>query len=94
MHEQSTNWSKDNSTAIKIALGKWLFVIYSLFYFGFIMINVLSPDFMAIDVGSLNVAIVYGFGLIIFAMVLAVAYNHVCTVAEEALNEEDTQEVK
>jgi uncharacterized membrane protein (DUF485 family) len=50
---------------------------------------------MGIDVGSLNVAIVYGFGLILFAMILAFIYNQVSTHAEELLNQpEDREENK
>jgi hypothetical protein len=45
---------------------------------------------MGIDVGSLNVAIVYGLGLIIFAMLLAMAYNHISTLAENLFNGKDT----
>jgi uncharacterized membrane protein (DUF485 family) len=92
MHHQSTQWGKDNSAEIKIILGKWLFFIYLLFYAGFILINIWSPSFMAIDVGPLNVAITYGFGLIVFAIILAFAYNHVCNVAEDLLNTEDHTE--
>lgn len=86
MHEPATSWGEGYAEEIKIVLGKWLFFIYSLFYAGFILINVLSPGFMAVDVGPLNVAIAYGFGLIVFAVILAIAYNHVCNVAEDLLN--------
>jgi hypothetical protein len=89
MHKVGTKWGNDPASALKILIGKWFFLIYSLVYAGFIVINVLSPAFMGIDVGSLNVAIVYGFGLIIFAMLLAMAYNHISTLAEELFNGKD-----
>jgi uncharacterized membrane protein (DUF485 family) len=89
MHEGASMWEKDPAASLKILLGKWFFLIYSLVYAGFIIINVLSPAFMGIDVGSLNVAIVYGFGLIIFAMLLALAYNHISTLAEELLRRKE-----
>lgn len=92
MHGPSTQWKKDNASSIKELLGKWLFLLYAIVYGGFILINVTSPDFMGIHVGDMNVAIVYGFGLIIFAMILAFAYNHVSTHAEEILNNENGQE--
>ena len=38
--------------------------------------------------GGLNLAIVYGFGLIIFAIVLGLIYNYVCTKKEVELNTE------
>lgn len=93
-HGPSTEWKKDNSSSLKELLGNWLFVIYTIVYVGFIIINVFSPKFMGIDVGSLNVAIVYGFGLIIFAMILAFAYNHVCTHAEELFTLDGAKEEK
>lgn len=93
-HGPSTEWKKDNASSLKELLGKWLFLLYFVVYAGFILINVFSPKFMGIDVGSLNVALVYGFGLIIFAIFLAIVYNHVSTHAEELLNgeEQETEE--
>lgn len=91
-HGPSTDWAKDNSSSLKVLLGQWLFALYSLVYAGFILINVLSPKFMGFDLGSLNVAIVYGFGLILLAILLAFAYNHVGTHAEELLNTDETKE--
>jgi len=87
-HGPATEWKKDKASSLKELLGKWMFLLYTLVYAGFILINVVSPEFMGIDVGSLNVAIVYGFGLIIFAIFLAFAYNHVSTHAEELLGDE------
>jgi len=87
-HGPATEWKKDKASSLKELLGKWMFLLYTLVYAGF---NVFSPEFMGIDVGSLNVAIIYGFGLIVFAIFLAFAYNHVGTHAEELLcgEEED-----
>ena len=36
--------------------------------------------------GGLNLAIVYGFGLIIFAILLGIVYNIFCTKKEKELN--------
>ena len=91
MHEPAAQRKEDYSSSLKELLGKWLFLLYAIVYGGFILINVTSPKFMGIDVGGFNVAIVYGFGLIIFAMILAFAYNHVCTRAEELMNKEEDQ---
>ena len=92
MHGPSSDWKKDNSSSVKELLGKWLFLLYAIVYGGFIIINVVSPEFMGIKVGSLNVAIVYGFLLIVFAMLLAVAYNHVSTHAESVMNKDNESE--
>lgn len=82
MHEESVKWEKDEASVIKELVGKWLFFLYAIFYASFIFITISNPDFMRIDVGSINMAIAFGFGLIILAMLLAVAYNNISTRAE------------
>lgn len=89
MHQTQTSWGKDASLGLKNLVGMWFFCIYSIVYAGFIGINVFYPELMGVDVGSLNVAIVYGFGLIIFALLLALAYNHICSKAEEMFAQKD-----
>jgi len=81
-HGPSTVWKDDASTKYKSRLGVIMFLIYAIVYGGFIAINVAFPQWMRIDVGSLNVAIVFGFGLIILAIIQAFIYNHLCTLAE------------
>ncbi len=90
-HGPSANWGKDNASGIKSKVGMWMFLVYTLVYGGFILINLINPRLMAKDIGSQNLAIVYGFGLIIFALLLAVVYNHICTRAEEKLNNEEEE---
>jgi hypothetical protein len=92
MHGPSSEWKKDNAVSIKVLIGKWFFLLYAIVYAGFILINVASPEFMTIDIGNLNIAIIYGFGLILFAMLLAIAYNSISTHAESVLNDEDEME--
>lgn len=87
MHDESTKWAKDESSVIKELVGKWLFFLYAIFYAGFIVINVANPSFMSINIGGLNMAIAFGFGLIILAMLLAFAYNHISTRAELLFSE-------
>jgi putative solute:sodium symporter small subunit len=66
------------------------FLIYFVVYGGFIGIGVFKPELMGMDVGSLNLALVYGLGLIIFALILAFIYNAKCTKMEkEAEDEKD-----
>ena len=92
LHEPSHarfNESK-NATIIKEVVGKWLFFLYAIVYFGFILLNLVAPDFMASYLGVFNMAIIYGFGLILFAIFLAFAYNHICTKAE-AMHENETE---
>lgn len=94
MHGPSTEWKKDNATSIKELLGIWLFFLYLIVYVAFIIINVVSPKFMGTDLGSFNVAITYGMGLIVLAIILAFAYNHVSTHAEELLNNDHGKDVE
>lgn len=92
MHEPSSQWAKDHAASIKKVLGLWMVTLYALVYAGFIVVNVASPGFMAVDVGGFNVAIVYGFLLILFAIFLAAIYNHVCTHAEEVVKKLQPEE--
>lgn len=60
-------------------LGLILFAIYLALYTGFVLINALAADWMEITVvAGLNLAIVYGFGLIIAALVMAMLYGMLC----------------
>jgi uncharacterized membrane protein (DUF485 family) len=81
-HGPSTEWQAEKSQAYKTKLGIIMFVIYTPIYLAFILISVISPSFMATDVGSLNVAIIYGFGIIVLAMIQAVIYNNICSAKE------------
>lgn len=94
MHGPHVEWKKDSSAVIKELVGKWFFVLYAIVYFGFILINVFSPQFMGMRIGSMNMAIVFGLGLILFAMLLAFAYNHISTRAELIMNENDKDSPK
>ena len=87
-HGPATQWGKDHAAALKFRIGISMFTIYTLVYAGFIFINVAKPKLMKIDIGSLNLAIVYGFGLIVLALVLAVIYNHICTRSEDKMEDE------
>ncbi|HZK69942.1 MAG TPA: DUF485 domain-containing protein [Clostridia bacterium] len=91
-HGPATEWKKDNSASFKSRLGIIMFIVYAIIYASFIFINVFNPSLVAADIGTLNVAIVYGFGLIIIAIILALIYNHLCTRAEEKMNIEDSLE--
>ena len=60
------------------------------FYLGFILINVLNPQMMKTEVlFGTNLAIVYGFGLIIVAVIMGLIYNRCCTKKEDELNKEE-----
>ena len=93
LHEPAAQSKSDPASAYKVSLGAWMFLVYAIVYVGFVAINVGKPVLMEnIVCMGLNLAVVYGFGLIIFAMVLALVYNALCTKKEKEL--EGTEEKK
>jgi hypothetical protein len=83
LHEPATPAEKDPAGPYKIRLGIWMFVFYSLFYASFVAINLLSPLTMAAIVFlGLNLATVYGFALIIVALIEALVYDWLCRQKE------------
>jgi uncharacterized membrane protein (DUF485 family) len=80
----ATEWKEDEKTSkAKSKLGIWMFAGYSIVYAVFIILNVVNPGLMGLDVGMLNIAIVYGFGLIMLALIMALIYNALCGWAEQ-----------
>jgi uncharacterized membrane protein (DUF485 family) len=64
-------------------IGMVLFTFYLLLYGGFVFLNTFSPETMeATPWMGVNVAILYGFGLIIAAFVLALIYGILSGSAE------------
>jgi hypothetical protein len=86
LHEPAGNVGKDPAFAYKRRLGVILFIVYGAIYAGFVVWNLVKPAAMgAILFSGLNLAVVYGFGLIILALLLALAYNRACGRREAAL---------
>lgn len=60
-------------------LGLVFFFIYLLLYGGFVFLNAFSPKTMELTpVAGINLAILYGFGLIIAAILMALLYGVLC----------------
>ncbi len=95
LHELAAESGTDNASAYKMRLGVKMFIIYAIAYIGFVAINIIKPTLMEnIVFSGLNLAIVYGFGLIFFAVSLALIYNVQCTKREAAVNnKKNDQEV-
>lgn len=90
LHEPAAQSEKDYGTAYKMRLGVVMFIIYALVYAGFVAINIIDVKIMETIVFlGLNLASVYGFGLIIFALFLALIYNHKCSSKEAELKAQD-----
>lgn len=85
-HGPAVKLGKDNAAGYKTRLGIGMFIVYTAVYAGFVAINTARPKLMEMEIFGQNLATVYGFGLIVFAFVLAITYNRLCTNAEARLN--------
>lgn len=87
LHEPAAQYGKDPAFAYKRTLGVRMFLVYALLYLGFIVINLIKPVLMETTViAGLNLAVIYGFSLIIIALILALFYNRACGRREAALS--------
>ncbi|MBN2736038.1 MAG: DUF485 domain-containing protein [Spirochaetales bacterium] len=86
-HGPATDWGEDKAIAYKTRIGLILVSIYGLVYLGFIIINTVFPRLMGLRIlFGVNLAVVYGFSLIILAIVMGIIYNGLCTKKEDLLN--------
>jgi len=85
-HGPAVKLGKDNAQAYKSRLGVYLFIVYTLFYAGFIAINSIKPALMEVVIGGQTFAVIYGFALIVVAFLMAIVYNSMCNAAEARLN--------
>src|SRR5258708_3832140 len=70
---------KEKASPENTRYGLILFAIYVVFYAGFMYLNAFQRDLMAsTPLFGLNLAILYGFGLIAGALVLALIYAYLC----------------
>jgi uncharacterized membrane protein (DUF485 family) len=64
-------------------IGLWLCGLYVVLYGGFVLINAFAPDTMEKTPWlGVNIAIWYGFGLIIAAILLSLVYGFACRSAK------------
>jgi uncharacterized membrane protein (DUF485 family) len=85
-HEPVRQESYDPKTAARNArYGAVLFLAYLLLYGGFVAINAFNPEVMdTVVLAGVNLAIVYGLGLIVAAFVLALLYGWLCRLPAPA----------
>jgi uncharacterized membrane protein (DUF485 family) len=89
MHGPAAKLEADKAASKKARLGVVLFLFYTLIYSGFVAIGLIDPELMALHVlGKQNLAIVYGFGLILLAIVMGFIYNAICTRMENKMNQQ------
>jgi uncharacterized membrane protein (DUF485 family) len=90
LHEPAVVHGVDEAAGYKKRLGLIMLAVYTAIYLAFIIMNVVKPRIMGtIVIGGLNLAIIYGFALIVVALVLALAYNWACTRHEKSFEGEE-----
>jgi len=90
LHGPAADLGKDLSISKKFRLGIIMFVFYLLVYAGFVFIGMYAPEMMGKPVlFGLNLAFVYGMGLIVLAALMGLGYNFFCTRYENLLNKEE-----
>ncbi len=90
IHKNTVSVEKDNSIKVKAKLGIILFFVYLIIYAGFVFIGTVYPQVLGFKVISgLNLAYVYGMGLIVLAGVMGLIYNFFCTRFENKMNKEE-----
>ncbi len=73
-------------------VGFILFGIYLLLYGGFVFLNAFGAETMELmPIAGVNLAILYGFGLIIAAVVLALIYGFLCKTEDGGSAEEEAK---
>ena len=73
--------------ARNVRIGVLLFLVYLLFYVGFVLLAAFSPATLErTPIAGVNLAIWYGFGLIVSALVLALVYGWLCRIEVSAPN--------
>jgi len=87
LHEPAATQEKDLASDWKAKLGIKLFWLYCAIYMGFVALAVFATETLKTPVLSgTNLAIIYGMALILFAILLGLVYNHVCTQKENEMN--------
>jgi uncharacterized membrane protein (DUF485 family) len=87
LHEPVVEIGTDKAASRKAKLGVKMFIAYTLIYAGFVLIGLTKPELMGLKVlGEQNLAIIYGFGLILLAIIMGFIYNYFCTKLENKLN--------
>ncbi len=88
---QHTTAAEEAFERRKSAIGVRMTILYSLVYGGFVALSVFQPTWMgARALLGLNLAVAYGLGLILIAIIFALIYNHLCRIPPATLGQEET----
>jgi uncharacterized membrane protein (DUF485 family) len=89
-HGPAVKLGTDHAAKRKQRLGIWMFICYLIVYAVFVAIGVANYEAMSkIVFLELNLAVTYGFGLIVLAILMGLIYNWRCTKFENEMNKED-----
>ena len=89
-HGPAVKLGVDHAARRKIKIGIWMFVFYTIVYGTFVAIGVTNYEAMSTIVFvGLNLAVTYGFGLIVLAIIMGLIYNMRCTKIENEMNKEE-----
>ena len=93
MHfNQPSKPEADHASSKKARLGLWFFFLSFIFYAGFVVIGVVNYDLLRTEgIAGLNLAVIYGMGLILFAIFLGIIYNFLCSRYEDKMNEKEVE---
>ena len=81
LSNQAPDEDRPEVSARNARYGLWLFAVYVILYGGFMALSAFEPQLMSkAPFGGVNLAIIYGFGLIVAALVLALIYMVLCRV--------------
>lgn len=76
---QDAELDSEATSARNARTGLWLFAVYLAVYGGFVGVSAFAPDSMkALMPGGVNLAVAWGFALIVLALVLALVYGWLC----------------
>ena len=88
-HGPAVELGVDKASEKKAKLGVWLFIAYTIVYAIFVAIGVTNYEAMGkIVLGNQNLAVVYGFGLILLA-IMGLIYSSICTGYGKKYNKEE-----
>ncbi len=92
LHKPAQQVGPDHAAGFKSRLGVRMFIVYAVIYAAFVAINVIRPVLMERNIFfGLNLAVTYGFSLIVLALILALIYNHSCNREERLRNHPATE---
>lgn len=87
LHEPAVELGADYASKKKTRLGIVLFFVYAAIYAIFVYIGLVHTELLGVKaIGNVILAVVYGIGLIVLAMVMGLVYNFICTRMEDKMN--------